>query len=85
MEKVLDRISTDLLSTLVNLSGSLKDIGYGTLIKIPTDAGYVKFYKSHDAWNLSCWISQTMMMENKETNDTEEFFADEVINKTKST
>ncbi len=82
MEKILDRISTDLLSTLVNLSGSLKDIAYGTLIKIPTDAGYVKFYKSHDSWNLSCWISQSLMEKNpKEMNDTEELFSDSLNDK----
>ncbi len=60
MEKLLDRTATDLLSTLVNLSGSLKDTAYGTHIKIPTDAGYVKFYKSADSWNLSLWLSQNL-------------------------
>ncbi len=61
MEKLLDRTSTDLLSTLVNLSGNLKDIANGTHIKIPTDAGYVKFYKSADSWNLNVWLSQNLM------------------------
>ena len=66
LEKLLDRTSTDLLSTLVNLSGNLKDIAYGTLtncidIKIPTDAGYVKFYKSVDSWSLNVWLSQSLM------------------------
>ncbi len=60
-QKLLDRISTDLLSTLVSLSGSLKDIANGTLIKIPTDAGYVKFYRSADSWSLSVWLSQSLM------------------------
>ncbi len=66
MEKILDRTATDLLSTLVNLSGSLKDIAYGTHIKIPMDAGYVKFYKSQDSWNLSLWLSQNLQ-DQKET------------------
>ncbi len=46
MMKLSFRISEDLTSTLVNLSGSLKDIECGTHIKIPTDAGYVSYYKS---------------------------------------
>lgn len=46
MEKLLDRTSEDLMSTLVNLSGSLKDIECGTHIKIPTRVGFVSYYKS---------------------------------------
>ncbi len=61
MENLSARILSDLQSTLVNLSGNLKDIDYGTHIKIPMGAGYVKFYKSADAWNLSCWISENLM------------------------
>ncbi len=48
MTKLSYRISADLMSTLVNLSGSLKDIECGTHIKIPTAAGYVSYYKSSD-------------------------------------
>ncbi len=61
IQKLLDRISTDLLSTLVNLSGKVKDIGNGTHIKIPTDAGYVKFYKSADCWSLNVWLSHSLL------------------------
>ena len=46
MEKLQSRILSDLTSTLVNLSGSLKDIECGTHIKIPMGAGYVSYYKS---------------------------------------
>ncbi len=46
MEKLSSRISEVLKSTLVSLSGSLKDIECGTHIKIPTDVGYVNYYKS---------------------------------------
>ncbi len=67
IQKLLDRTSTDLLSTLVNLSGKVKDIANGTHIKIPTDAGYVKFYKSADSWSLNVWLSQSLL----ETQPTE--------------
>ncbi len=70
MEKLSDRISNDLLSTLVNLSGSLKDIDNGTHIRIPMDVGYVNFYKSAERWKLSCWLVQEMTeTEVKETNE----------------
>ncbi len=46
MMKLAERISNDLTSTLVNLSGNLKDIECGTHIKIPMDVGYVNYYKS---------------------------------------
>ncbi len=49
MEKLSSRISEDLKSTLVNLSGNLKDIECGTHIKIPTDVGYVNYYKSAES------------------------------------
>lgn len=41
LEKLGNRISEDLTSTLVGFDGSLKDIDNGTLIKIPMAAGYV--------------------------------------------
>ncbi len=61
MESLLDRISNDLMSTLVNLSGSLTDIGCGTRIKIPTLAGYVNFYKSVESYEISIWLKDSMM------------------------
>ncbi len=54
----MNRISDDLMSTLVNLSGNLKDIACGTHIKIPTDSnlenypdvGFVSYYKSAEGF-----------------------------------
>ncbi len=61
MEKLSARILDDLTSTLVNSSGSLKDIECGTRIKIPMGAGYVSYYKSVDALEgLTVWIQQTL-------------------------
>lgn len=61
MEKLLDRTSNDLMSVLVNVSGSPKAIDSGTLIKIPTDAGYVKLFKSPDSTLISLWLSNNLM------------------------
>lgn len=60
LEKLASRILGDLESTLVNLSGSLKDIECGTHIKIPMGAGYVNFYRSAEGWKISSWIEQMM-------------------------
>ena len=61
MEKLLDRTSTDFMSTLLSLSGNLTDILDGTLIKIPTVVGYVSLYKSADHLKLSLWLSEKVM------------------------
>jgi len=61
MTKILNRIYSDLMSTLVNLSGSLKDIECGTRIKIPIPAGYVNFYKSSESYEMSVWLRESMM------------------------
>ncbi len=59
LEKLLNRTSDDLTSTLVNLSGSLKAIACGTHIKIPLAAGYVSYYKLQDnTEKISLWLSQ---------------------------
>ena len=60
LAKLLDRISTDLESTLVSLDGSLKDIGNGTHIKIPTGAGYVNFFKSQNNYEISIWLKEKL-------------------------
>ncbi len=68
----LDRTLNDLMSTLVNLSGSLKDIECGTRIRIPTRAGYVNFYKSVESYEMSLWLKESMMTtetENLNKND----------------
>ncbi len=66
MASLLDRTVNDLMSTLVNLSGNLRDIECGTRIKIPIRAGYVNFYKSVESCEISLWIKETMMETEKE-------------------
>ncbi len=61
MANLLDRTVNDLMSTLVNLSGNLKDIECGTRIKIPIRAGYVNFYKSVESLEITLWLKETMM------------------------
>ncbi len=39
-----------------NLDGNLKDIGCGTHIKIPMDAGYVNFYRSANSFEITAWM-----------------------------
>ncbi len=39
-----------------SLDGNLKDIGSGTHIKIPTDAGYVNFYRSVNSYEITAWM-----------------------------
>ncbi len=61
MEKLSYRILEDVTSTLVNLSGSLKDIECGTRIKIPMGVGYVNYYKSSEnSESVSIWMNQTI-------------------------
>ncbi len=65
MANLLDRTINDLMSTLVNLSGSLMDIECGTRIKIPIRAGYVNFYRSLESFEISLWLKESMMMTEK--------------------
>ncbi len=74
MANLLDRTVNDLMSTLVNLSGNLKDIECGTRIKIPIRAGYVNFYKSVESYEITLWLKEAMMTtipENLNLNDEE--------------
>ncbi len=61
LAKLASRIENDLLSTLVGLSGSLKDIECGTHIKIPMAAGYVNYYKSRDSESISMWLKEEFL------------------------
>jgi len=68
MANLLDRTVNDLMSTLVNLSGNLKDIECGTRInrfnpgaEIPIRAGYVNFYKSVESYEITLWLKEAMM------------------------
>jgi len=56
LEKTLKNISSEFMSTCKNLDGSLKDIGNGTHIKIPTDVGYVNFYRSVNSYEITAWM-----------------------------
>ncbi len=80
MEKLGSRISDDLKNTLVSLDGSLKDIETGTLIKIPTDAGYVKLYKSLKQLQISLYLIDSIQ-EEMDLYDSEEA---QVLNMSKS-
>ncbi len=61
MEKLSARIQEDVTSTLVNLSGKVKDIECGTRIKIPMGAGYVSYYKSPESSEtVLCWMNETI-------------------------
>ncbi len=73
MAKLSFRIEHDLLSTLVGLSGSLKDIECGTHIKIPLGAGYVSYYKSRDSESITFWMKQELLpMKETETHNVDE-------------
>lgn len=77
LEKLLSRTSDDLTSTLVNLSGSLKDIECGTHIKIPTAVGFVSYFKSSENFetltlNLREKISEKMTTKQKQFDDEDE-------------
>ncbi len=61
--KLLDRISNDLMSTLISLDGSLKAIECGTRIKIPMDAGYVNCYKSATSLEIQIWLKDSIKMQ----------------------
>ncbi len=39
-----------------NLDGNQKDIVNGTHIKIPTDVGYVNYYKSANSFEITVWM-----------------------------
>ncbi len=43
-----------------NLDGNLRDIGSGTHIKIPMDAGYVNFYRSQNSYEITAWMKLTI-------------------------
>ncbi len=56
LAKLLQTISKDFTNMSLNLDGNLKDIGNGTHIKIPTDAGYVNFYRSVNSYEITAWM-----------------------------
>ncbi len=56
LTKILRTTSKEWENTLKNLDGNLKDIGNGTHIKIPMDAGYVNFYRSQNSFETTVWM-----------------------------
>ncbi len=56
MAKVLLTTSNEWENMLKNLDGNLRDIGNGTHIKIPTDAGYVNFYRLQNSFETTVWM-----------------------------
>ncbi len=56
MEKFSALTSADFMNMCKNLDGNLKDIGNGTHIKIPTDVGYVNFYRSANSFEITAWM-----------------------------
>ncbi len=58
-ESLKSKLGTTLLvweNMCKNLGGNLKDIGNGTHIKIPMDAGYVNFYRSQNSYEITVWM-----------------------------
>ncbi len=56
MEKYSVLTSQEFMNMCKNLDGNLKDIGNGTHIKIPTDVGYVNFYRSVNSFEITAWM-----------------------------
>ncbi len=65
LEKYSDLTWNDFRNMCKNLDGNLKDIGSGTHIKIPTDAGYVNFYKSANCFEMQVWMKLTIQDKNQ--------------------
>ncbi len=77
MEKLSKSISNEFMNTSKNLDGNLKAIGNGTHIKIPTDVGYVNFYRSVNSYEITAWMKlniqdnlQIKMEHSQQTNST---------------
>lgn len=77
MEKLSNRISDDVMSTLVNLSGNQKVIECGTHIKIPTDAGYASYYKSSDFSETITVYFKQKILSRQETLDQDNYNIDD--------
>ncbi len=56
LKKTLLLTSKEWQNMSKNLDGNLKDIGNGTHIKIPMDAGYVNFYRSQNSYEITVWM-----------------------------
>ncbi len=76
MQKLLDRISNDLMSTLISLDGNLKDIECGTLIKIPTAVGYVKCYKSVTNLEIQVYLKDMIVPQPRHLDEYDMYLRD---------
>lgn len=76
MEKLGNRISEDLASTLVELDGNLKDIDNGTLIKIPMAAGYVTLSTYLNDCKSTCLRIRVWMTDEIEPENNDDFQAE---------
>ncbi len=56
MERTLKATSNVWENMYKSLDGNLKDIDSGTHIKIPTDVGYVNFYKLPNSFEITAWM-----------------------------
>ncbi len=78
LEKLLTRISNDLVNTLVNLDGSLKDIGSGTHIKIPMDVGFVNYYRLPKSCEITIYLKERLVEKETEALDLYNTKSDEL-------
>ncbi len=62
MENFYNHMQTEWLLLLKNLSGNLKAIECGTLIKIPTDAGYASYYRSQEGAKITLWMQDEILI-----------------------
>ncbi len=59
-------ILKDFMNMSKNLDGNQKDIDNGTHIKIPTDVGYVNFYKSANSFEITVWMKLEIQRKSQE-------------------
>jgi len=83
LSEFLENFSTNTLKEFMimskSLDGNLKDIGSGTHIKIPTDVGYVNFYRSANSYETTVWM-KLIIQDNLQIKTEHQ----QVLNKTKS-
>ncbi len=60
MAKYSEITLDEFMNMCKSYDGNLKDIGSGTHIKIPTDAGYVNFYRSANSYEITVWMKSNI-------------------------
>ncbi len=76
LENYSRNTSREFMNTCRNLDGRVKGIANGTHIKIPTDVGYVNFYKSANSYEITAWMKLEIQRKSQELQ--------EQLNQTKS-